>query len=180
MFAETGFDPHVEDQVDLFVGDRFGQAEARDLGAHHAAALGVAVEQHAVIAERHQIARDGQRGRAGADEGDALAVLLARDRRQIGADVALVVGGDALQPADRHRLLLDPAAPAGRLARAVAGAPENAGEDVRIPVDHIGVGVAPVGDQPDVFRHRRVGRARPLAIDDFMKIVRNADIGGLH
>ena len=65
----------------FFVGDRLRQAEARDLRAHHAAALDVAVEHHAVIAERHQVAGDGQRGRAGADEGDALAVLLARDLR---------------------------------------------------------------------------------------------------
>ena len=70
--------------------------------------------------------------------------------------------------------VLDPPAPAGGLARAVAGAPENAGEDVRIPVDHVGVGIAPVGDHADVFRHRRVRRARPLAIDDLVKIVGDA------
>src|SRR6266850_7579919 len=74
-FPETGFHPHVEDQVDLLVGDRFGQAKARDLRAHHAAALGVAVEKHTVVAERQQIACDGQRGGSGADEGDVLAVL---------------------------------------------------------------------------------------------------------
>ena len=179
-FPETGLDAHVEDQIDLLVGDRFRQAEARDLRPHHAAALDVAVEQHAVIAERHQIARDGQRGRAGADESDALAVLLARDGGQIGADVALVVGGDALQAADRHRLLLDPAAPAGRLAGAVAGPPEDAGEDVRLPIDHERVGVAAIGDQPDVFRHRRMRRACPLAVDDLVKIVRITDVGRLH
>jgi hypothetical protein len=39
-----------------------------------------------------------------------------------GGDVVLVVGGDALQAADRDRLLLDAAAAAGRLAGAVAGA----------------------------------------------------------
>ena len=116
--AEAGLDAEIEDAVDLLVDHRFGQAEARDLRAHHAAALGVAVEHHAVIAERRQIARDGQRGRAGADQRDALAVLLRRGWRQIAADVALVVGRDALQPADRDRLLLDPAAAAGRLARA--------------------------------------------------------------
>src|SRR5213079_3210845 len=46
---------------DLLVGHRFGQAEARDLCSHHAAALGVAVEHDAVIAERGEVARDGQR-----------------------------------------------------------------------------------------------------------------------
>jgi hypothetical protein len=63
--------------------------------------------------------------------------------------VALVVGGDALQAADRDRLrcrfvvFLDAAAPAGGLAGAVAGAAQDAREDVRLPVDHVGVAVAP-------------------------------------
>jgi hypothetical protein len=78
-FAEMGFDPHVEDQVDLFVGDRFRQAKTRNLGPHHAAALAVTVEQYAAIAERHQIARDGKGSRAGADERNAFAVLFARN-----------------------------------------------------------------------------------------------------
>ena len=45
-------------------------------------------------------------------------------------DIVLVVGGDALQAADRHRLFLDAAAAARRLAGPVAGAAEDAGEDV--------------------------------------------------
>src|SRR5204863_8626417 len=42
-----------------------------------------------------------------------------------------------------------------------------------------GLGIALLGDEADVFRDRRVRRARPLAIDDFMDIVRISDIGGL-
>ena len=145
--------------------------------AHHAAALGVAVEQHAVIAERDEVARDGQRGRAGADQRDALAVLLCRCLRQIAADVALVVGGDALQPADRDGLRLDPAAAAGRLAGPVAGAPQNPGEDVGFPVDRPGLAESAGGDQADVFRHRRVRRAGPLAIDNLVEVVWITDVG---
>jgi hypothetical protein len=37
--------------------------------------------------------------------------------------------------------------------------------------------MAPIGDQPDIFGDRRMGRAGPLAIDDLMKIIRVADIG---
>ena len=177
--AEPGLDAEIDDAIDLLVGHRFRQAEARDLRAHHAAALGVAVEDHAVIAERRQIARHGQRGRAGADQRDALAVLLRRGLRQKAADIALVVGRDALQPADRDRLLLDPAAAAGRLARAVAGTAENAGKDVRFPVDRPGLAEAAGGDQPDILRHRRVRRAGPLAIDNLMKIVGITDVGRL-
>ncbi len=100
--AEARLDAHVDDVADLLVDDRFRQAEFRDLGADHAAAPLVAVIEHDVVAERHQIARDGERGGAGADQGDALAVLLLWRCRQQRLDVALVVGGDALQPADRH------------------------------------------------------------------------------
>ena len=176
---EAGLDPHVEDQIAFLVGHPLGQAEARDLCAHHAARLRVAVKQYAFVSERHQIASDRQRGGAGADERDPLAVLGARDLRQIGCDVAAIVGGDAFQAADRDRLGFDPAAPAGGLARAIAGAPENAREDVRPPVDHERVGVAARCDEPDVFGNRGMGRARPLAIDDFVEVVRNCDVGGL-
>ena len=99
--------------------------------------------------------------------------------RQPVADVALVVGRDALEPADRHRLFLDAAAAAGRLAGPVAGAAEDAREDVGFPVDHERVGVAASGDQPDVFRHGGVGRARPLAIDHLMEVVGVTDVGRL-
>ncbi len=101
-------------------------------------------------------------------------------------DVALVVGGDALEAADRDRfgflavVFLDAAAPAGRFAGPVAGAPEDAGEDVGLPVDHVGIGVAPCRDQPDVFGDWSVGRTGPLAIDDFMEVAGLADVGGLH
>src|SRR5215467_15810434 len=178
IFAETGLDSHFEDQVAFFVGDRFGQAETQDLVSHHPAALDVAVEHHAVVAEWHEVAGDGQRSRSSTDKSDAFAVLLPWNLWQIGADVTLVVGGDTLEPADRHRVLLDSAPSAGGLTRPVAGAPQNAGKDVRPPIDHEGVGIAPLGDQPDVFGDRRMRRAGPLAIDDFVKILWNADVGG--
>ena len=109
-----------------------------------------------------------------------LPFLLAAGLRQAVADVVLEVGGDALEPADRDRLLLDAAAPAGRLAGPVAGAPENAREHVRLPVDHVGVAVAARRDQPDVFGNRRVRRAGPLAIDDFVEVVRGRNVGRFH
>ena len=81
-------------------------------------------------------------------------------------DVAAMVRGDALQAADRDGLLLDAAATAGGLARAVADAAEDARENVRFAIQHVGVGEAPVRDQPDVLGHVGVRRARPLAVDD--------------
>src|SRR5262249_46372815 len=106
-------------------------------------------------------------------------------RRHAALHIVLVVGGDALQAADgdRFRLLghfLDPAAAAGGLARPVAGAAQDARKDVGMPVGHVSVGITPRRDQPYIFRHRRVGGTRPLAIDDFVKIRRVPDVGGLH
>ena len=71
----------VEDVAGLLVDHRLGQAEARDLRADEAAGLGLAVEHRDLVAQRRQVARDGERGRPGADAGDALAVL----RRDLAA-----------------------------------------------------------------------------------------------
>ena len=52
--------PQVEDVADFLVDHRLGQAEARDLRAHHAARLGVAVEDDA----RHSRAAPGRARRS--------------------------------------------------------------------------------------------------------------------
>ena len=97
---------------------------------------------------------------------------------------SLEVGGDALQAADRDRFglfslcLLDASAAAGRLARPVAGAAEDPGEDVGFPVDQVSVAVAACRDQSDVLGDGGVGGASPLAIDDLVKVVGIADDGG--
>ena len=74
--------PQVEDVADFLVDHAVGQPELRNLRAHHAAGRGVAVEHDALVAERREIARDGQRRRAGADQRDALAVARLRRLRQ--------------------------------------------------------------------------------------------------
>ena len=50
----------VDDVADFFVDYAVGKSKLRNLRAHHAARLGVAVENHAFIAQRRKIARDGQ------------------------------------------------------------------------------------------------------------------------
>ena len=178
--AAAELDAEIEDVAAFFVDHGVGQAEFRDLRADHAAGFGIAVEHHAMIAERREVARDGERSRPAADQRDALAVLLLRRLRQPRLDVVLVIGGDALQAADRHRLVLDAHAPAGRLARPVAGAPEDSRKHVRVPVDHVGVGIAARRDQPDIFRDWRVRRASPLAIHDLVEVIRRGNVGILH
>ena len=157
-----------------------GSRNLRDLRAHHPARPWVLVVEHHVVAERQQVARDRERGRAGADEGDSFAVLGRRRLRQPCPDVPLVVGSDALQAADRDRLGLDAAASARRLAGAVAGPAEHPWEDVGVPVHHIGVGVAAGGDQPDVLGHGRVCRARPLTVDHLVEVSRVSRVGRRH
>ncbi len=75
---------------------------------------------------------------------------------------------------------VDAVAPAGRLAGPVAGAAEDAGKDVRLAVEHVGVGVAALRDQADVLGHIGVGGAGPLAVDDLMEVVRIANVGRSH
>src|SRR5262249_46622130 len=126
--AAVKFDAEIEDVVAFLVDDGFGQTEARDLRADHAAGLRVLVEHDAVIAERREVARDRERGGAAAHERDALAVLGGRRLGQAGADVVLEVSRDPFQAADRDRLVLHAHAPAGWFARPVAGAAEDSGK----------------------------------------------------
>jgi hypothetical protein len=175
--AADELDADIEDVIAFLVDDRFRQPEARDLRADHAARLRILVEDRAGVAERREVACDRERGRAAAHQRDALAVLNDGRLRQPVGDVVLVVGGHALQAADGDRVLFDAPAPAGRLAGTVAGAPEDSGKHVRLPVDHVGVAEAACRDQPDVFGDRGVRRACPLAIHDLVEVVRCRNVG---
>ena len=55
-----------------------------------------------------------------------------------------VIGGDALQPADRDRLFLEAPPAAGGLAWTVACASQNSREHIRLPIDHIGRRYSPL------------------------------------
>ena len=166
--------------ADLFVDDLVGQAKLWDLAPHHAAGARVGIEHHNFVADRGQIARDRQRRRSGADAGDALAVSLWRRAGQERGDVMLVIGGDALQPTDRDRLLLEASSATGGLARTVACASQNPREHIRLPVDHIGAVVVSRGDLADIFGNGGVRRASPLTIDHLVEITRIRDVRRLH
>src|SRR6478735_1485 len=119
--AAAKLDAELEHVAGLLVDHFLGQAKARDLRTDHSARLGVTVEDDDFVAERRQVAGDGQRRRTATDAGDPLAVAR-RDARQVLDDVVLEVGGDALEAADRDRLGLgglgffDAAASTGGLA----------------------------------------------------------------
>ena len=178
--AALELDAEIEDVVGFLVDHRIRQAEFRNLRAHHAAGLGVGIEHGAVIAERGEVARDGERGGAAADERDALAVLRRPGcgRRRVMSSLKSAATRFSRQIATG--VFLDAAAAAGRLARAVAGASENSRKHVRLPIDHVGVAVAALGDQADVFRDGRVRGAGPLAVDHFVEVVGCRDISRFH
>ena len=58
--AETFLDAEIDDPIDFFIEHFFRQAERGDVGAHQPAALRILLEQRDVIAERQQIAGDGE------------------------------------------------------------------------------------------------------------------------
>jgi hypothetical protein len=170
--------PKACDVADLFVDDFFRQSEARDLAADHAPGASVAIIDMNFIAERGEVACNGEGGWPGADTRNFLSVARG-DLGQEGGNIALVVRRHPFQAADRHRLLFDSAAAAGRLARTIARAPQDSRKHVRLPVDHVGVGVSPVCDQPDVFGHGRMRWTCPLAVNNLVEVVRTTDVRGL-
>ena len=159
--------------ADLLVDHLVGQAKLRDLAAHHAAGA----------RNRNRTPRPRSRSRPDRAQPSATPGPRRRRRRacrcarrragQQRGDVLLVIGGDALEPADRDRLFLEPSPAAGGLARTVACAPQNPREHIRLPIDHIGVVVVARRDLADIFGDRGVRRARPLTVDDFVKVVRD-------
>jgi len=48
-----------------------------------------------------------------------------------------MIGGDALQAADRNRFRFDASTPTGGLARPVADSAQDPGEDVRLAIDEV-------------------------------------------
>ena len=174
-------DAEIEDVARLFIDHRLRQAKAWNLGADEATRFRLAIKHRDVIAERRQIAGNGERRGSRADARDALAIF----RGQRGHSTAYVVfhvGGNPFESTDRNRfgsrtvVLFYATASARGLARTVTGAPQNAGEHVRRPVDHVGVAVATLRDQADVFGNGSVSRTGPLTIDDLVEIGRIRDI----
>ena len=192
----TEFSAEVEYVIDFLINHRFGQAKARNLRTYHAAGTCIAVMDDNVIAERQKIARDGKRGGSGTDAGDTFAVFLPCRLGQAIANVLLQIGSDALQAADRDRfrfcvntgraglagaiVFLHASASAGGFAGTITGAPKNSWKDVRLPVDHIGIAVAPGGNHANVLWNGGVGRARPLTIYYLVEVVRLTYISRFH
>src|SRR5205823_2653871 len=94
-----------------------------------------------------------------------------RLRNEIG-DVVTQICRDSLEPADRDGLSVNASSTTGRLAWAIAGATEDAGEDVRLTVEQVRVGETSLGDEADVLGDVRVRRTGVLAVDNLMVVLR--------
>src|ERR1700738_211076 len=178
--APAKLDAEIEDVVAFLIDDGFRQSEPRDLRADHAARLGILIEDDTIIAERRKVTGDCQRCRPAAEQRNTPAVADGSRAGQAGTDITLEARRNALQAADRHRLLFYADPPAGRLAWPVAGTPENSGKDIGFPIDHVSVAVSPSGNQSDVFRDWGVSRTGPLTIHDLVEVVRCRNIGRFH
>jgi hypothetical protein len=87
-------------------------------------------------------------------------------------DIAFIIGSHALKAADGYRFffLSQAASATGRLAGSVAGTAQDAGEHIRFPVDHVGVGITLGSDKPDVFGYGSMRRAGILTVYDLMEV----------
>ena len=92
MLAADELDAEIEDVIAFLVDHDFGQAEFRNLRAHHAAGFRVLVEHDAFVAHRGEVPRHRKRGGAAAHERNPLAVLDGGGLGQARADIVLEVG----------------------------------------------------------------------------------------
>jgi hypothetical protein len=88
-----------------------------------------------------------------------------------------MIGSHTFQAADGDRFFFNATAAAGGFTGSVAGAAEDARKDIGLPVDHICIVVAALGDHPDILRDGGVGRTGILTINDFMEILGILKIG---
>ncbi len=94
-------------------------------------------------------------------------------------DIVAQVGCYTLEAADRYGLAVQAPPAAGRLTRAIARPAQYCRKDVRFAIDHVRVRVAPLRNHADVFGDVGMGGASPLAVHDFVEVVRVLNVGRL-
>ena len=110
------------------------------------------------VAEAGELPGGGEAGRAGAHDRDAAAVGRGDLDAELVVRGVVLVGDEALDPADRQRAL-ERAAGALALARGVAGAPERADERRGVEDELVGLLVLAAADERDVAVGLDAGRA---------------------
>ena len=130
-------DAHVLDGLDLAGDDVAGQAPLRDAEGEDAAGDGGGVVDVHGVAAQGQVIRAGEAARAGADDGDALAVGRP-DRLGLHALLKGLVGDETLDVADGDGRVVVGAV-ALKLAGMRADAAADRGEGVVAPDEPVGV-----------------------------------------
>lgn len=125
-----------------------------------------------LITQRSKVTGDGQRSRPCAYQRDLLAVLRKGPLRHERQRIFSIIRGNALESANCNRFFFDTAAATGRFTWSVARSSENTRKHVRVPVDHVSLGVFTRCDQANVLRYRCMRGTRVLAVDNFVKILR--------
>ena len=133
--SNSNCDSHLREVVHLGLHDVLGQAKLRDAVDEDAARLVERLEHDRLVAEAPQVARAGQARRARADDGDAPAGRRADGGQLDAALLALPVGQERLDLADRDgeaEVLVDLGHHAVLLALALlrADAPADGGQEV--------------------------------------------------
>ena len=153
------FDALLLQDVHLVGDDLFGQTELGDTVHQNAASHMGGFEDGDVVTPRGQVAGTGKAGRAGANNGDFVAVGL--DFCHFGLAVGHVpVGDKPLQTTDGDRLAFDaPDAFALTLGFLRADAAADSGQAVGGLDDLIGADKIPLSDLGDELRDAHVNRA---------------------
>jgi len=83
---------------------------------------------------------------------------------------------DTLETTNGDRFVFDPSPAACRFAGTITDAPEDSREDIGLPIHHVGIAEASLGNEANVLGYIGMGRAGPLTIDYLVKVV---GIGGI-
>ena len=160
--AELERDPADREQpVDLGLGEVAGHLVRGQAIFVESAAARPGIVDHRFMAEPGQAESARQAGRAGADDGDALAARRGAREERAHRPIHHRVDGIALQPADLDRLALLRHAHADLLAQLFGRTDAGAGAAERIGLEDGARRTAQVvfGDAADEARHVDAGRA---------------------
>ena len=163
---------HVEDEIHFLVEHCFGQAETWNLAAHHAAAGDLFVEEVDFVTLRGEVTGNGQGGWATPDQGNFFAIFDQWNFWQPGLHIAFIIGSYPFEAANGHGFFINPATAARGFTRPVAGTSQYTRKNVRLPIDHVGFGVAFRRDQSDILRYGCMRWAGILTIHNFVEIFR--------
>ena len=166
--ADRGVEPEGDaeplDEADVHLDRLARQAERRDADEHRPAGIRQAVEDRHHEALQGELAGDGQPGRAGADDGDALGACL-DGRHDVGDPGGLVpLDEEPLHRPDRERPV-DVAAAARPLARCRADVRAHRRDRVRVARQDVALLEPAFGGEVEVAPTVRTDGARFLALD---------------